>query len=145
VLSCADNKPADWEATTAWEQKLNELIFSLGSDGNPRFRDHCWKAVFERQLDPNPLHAIRDVLSDRMPRFSLPLGEDSVKWTVWLPDAALWLRISTLSQVAVLEGQARDQFYDNFRRIVAEGDVERNAMGEVAFHGVTLFAWTSRL
>lgn len=37
--------------------------------------------------------------------FSLPLGEDNVKWTVWLEKEELWKRLRTLSHVAVLEGE----------------------------------------
>ena len=141
----ADNKPAAWSATTSWEQKLNDLIYSLGSDGNPRFRDDEWRAVFDRQLNPNPINAILDVLSDKMPLFSLPIGEDSVRWTVWLSDEALWLRFQTLSQISVLQGQAKEEFQAKFQQILREGDVERNEKGELALHGVTFFAWTSRL
>ena len=144
-LTNQDNKPADWKATTGWEQKLNDLIFTLTSDGQTRFRDNAWRDVFERQLDGNPLSAIRGVLTDRMPLFSLPLGEDSVPWTVWLTDEALWLRLRTLSHIAVLQETAKEEFYEKFRSIVREGDVERNEKGEIAVHGVTFFAWTSRL
>jgi len=37
------------------------------------------------------------------PFFSLPLGEDSVKWTVWLTKDAIWERFRTLSHIANLE------------------------------------------
>jgi len=101
--------------------------------------------VFERQLDKNPLHAIRDVLSDKMPLFSLPLGEDQVKWTVWLSEDAVWLRLRTLSQISLLEGQAKEDFEGKVREILAGKEVERNEKGEVPIHGITFFAWTSRL
>lgn len=37
LTNILDNKPKDWEATTKWEQKLNDFVFSL-DDGLPRFR-----------------------------------------------------------------------------------------------------------
>ena len=37
--------------------------------------------------------------------FSLPLGEEKVKWTVWLDKEELWKRFSTLSHVANLKGE----------------------------------------
>jgi hypothetical protein len=37
--------------------------------------------------------------------FSLPLGQDQVKWHVWLDEEALWNRLRTLSHFAVLEGE----------------------------------------
>jgi hypothetical protein len=80
-----------------------------------------------------------------MPRFSLPLGEETVRWTVWLGEEALWARIATLSQVAVLEGAERERAAEVFREALGEGDVERNDKGEVALHGATFFAWTTRI
>lgn len=116
------------------------MLWSLPGDGQSRFKEGVWRNVFERQLKGNPL-----VLSDTMPLFSLPLGEDRVDWTVWLTEDALWSRFATLSHVAVLEGQARDEVYEKFRKILAGGDVERNENAEIAVHGTTYFAWTSRL
>lgn len=37
LLPSLDNKPREWQASTKWEQKLNEFIWSF-DDGNPRFR-----------------------------------------------------------------------------------------------------------
>jgi hypothetical protein len=37
--------------------------------------------------------------------FSLPLGQDQVKWHVWLEEEALWNRLRTLSHFAVLDGE----------------------------------------
>ncbi|KAK2065304.1 methyltransferase domain-containing protein [Colletotrichum caudatum] len=142
------NKPQHWEASTPWENALNELVFSLGSDGQPRFRDFVWKGVFDNQLDSNPLRAVKDVIMEggrKMPLFSVPVGEEKVPFTVWLTPEALWNRIRTLSQVAVLEGDAAKAFKDKFDAIVAGESVERNEKGEVLLHGVTYLAWTSRL
>ncbi|KAK6088251.1 methyltransferase C25B8.09 [Seiridium cupressi] len=138
------NKPKEWEASTKWEQKLNDFVWSL-DDGFPRFRHLQWKDVFERQTPGNPLQVVKDTLFDHLPKFSLPLGEDSVKWTVWLSEDALWSRINTLSQVAVLQGQERENAVKLFKDVLDGDDVERNGKGEIAVHGVTYFAWTDRI
>lgn len=88
---------------------------------------------------------MKDSLTGDLPRFSLPLGEDRVPWTVWLSEDALWARINTLSQVAVLEGEEKEAGERVFREALTGEDVERNDKGEVALHGVTFFAWTDRL
>ncbi|KAK3941829.1 S-adenosyl-L-methionine-dependent methyltransferase [Diplogelasinospora grovesii] len=140
------NKPWSWRATTAWEQKLNDWIRSISTDGHPRFRDEQWKKVFQNQLKFNPLQVLRDsFLTDSLPRFSLPLGEDTVKWTVWLSKEALWSRISTLSHVVALEGAEREAAVKTFDDALSSSDVERNDKGEIAVHGVTYFAWTDRI
>jgi hypothetical protein len=140
-----DNKPASWQATTKWEQKLNDWIYSIAHDGHPRFRDEKWQAVFESQIEPTPIHTIVHTLTGNMPKFSLPLGEESVKWTVWLDKEALWKRINTLSQVAVLQGKEAERAKEVFEEALKGEDVERNRNGEVALHGVTFFAWTTRI
>lgn len=58
---------------------------------------------------------------------------------------ALWERVRTLSHVAVLEGMAKEDFRGRFDRIVDGGDARWNEKGELAIHGVTPFAWTTRL
>ena len=68
-----------------------------------------------------------------------------MSWTTWLPPDELWKRFSTLSQVAILEGQEREDFKLKFDKVLAGDDVERDAEGRVSFHGVTYFAWTDRL
>lgn len=143
-----DNKPKHWEASTPWEQSLNELVFGLGTDGQPRFRDFVWRDVFDRQLDPNPLRAVAEVVLEggrKMPRFSVPVGEEKVPFTVWLTPEAVWNRLRTLSQVAVLGGAGARAFRERFDEIMRGETVERNERGEVALHGVTYLAWTSRL
>lgn len=82
---------------------------------------------------------------DHLPKFSLPLGEDSVNWTVWLSEDALWARINTLSQITVLKGEERENAVKVFKDALAGDDVERNEKGEIAAHGVTYFAWTDRI
>lgn len=141
----ADNKPKSWKATTSWEAKLNEWIWSIATDGLPRFRDEAWQNVFADQLKFNPFQILKDSLTDGLPRFSLPLGEDSVKWTAWLSEDALWARINTLSQVAILKGGRREEGIRTFKQALQSDDVERNEKGEIALHGVTYFAWTDRI
>jgi hypothetical protein len=72
-------------------------------DHEPRFRHNEWRKVFEHQLATTPVTAM--VVGNNNSLFSLPLGEDAVKWTVWLDVEALWKRLRTLSHVAVLEGE----------------------------------------
>ncbi|KAI0555160.1 S-adenosyl-L-methionine-dependent methyltransferase [Xylaria curta] len=138
------NKPRDWPATTEWEQRLNDYILEF-DDGLPRFRHQKWQEVFEQQPPANPVQAIRNTFADHLPRFSLPLGENTVKWSMWLSEEALWARINTLSQIAVLEGKEREEAVMKFKEILQGGDVERNGKGEILVHGVTYFAWTDRI
>ncbi|KAM0330024.1 hypothetical protein ACHAQA_004194 [Verticillium albo-atrum] len=146
------NKPASWKAVTPWEQRLNELVHSLDGDGQARFRNNTWRACFEQQL-PNPFKTVASYAipgfaradDDKAPYFSVPIGEDTVPFTVWLTPEALWKRLATLSQVAVLEGEGLERFRAQLADILEEKSVERNEKGEVALHGKTFFAWTSRL
>lgn len=145
VCAPPDNKPASWPASTAWEQQLNDLVFSLPEDGHPRFRHEKWQDVFAGQMQSGPLQVFRQTLTGHLPRFSLPLGEDKVAWTVWLQPEALWSRLRTLSQVAVLKGEAKEEARARFDEILKGEDVQRNEKGEVLVHGHTYFAWTDRL
>ncbi|KAI0168688.1 methyltransferase [Pestalotiopsis sp. NC0098] len=138
------NNPKGWEAATKWEQKLNDFVWSL-DDGHSRFRHMKWKEIFEKQAPGNPIQVVKDTLLDHLPKFSLPLGEDSVNWTVWLSEDALWARINTLSQITVLKGEERENAVKVFKDALAGDDVERNEKGEIAAHGVTYFAWTDRI
>ncbi|KAI1336869.1 S-adenosyl-L-methionine-dependent methyltransferase [Xylariaceae sp. FL0016] len=137
------NKPRAWTATTQWEQKLNDFLLSL-DDGIPRFRHQKWKEVFEH-APATPFQAVKDTFTDHLPRFSLPLGEDTTKWTVWLTQDALWSRFATMSQIAVLKGQEREDAEKLFNETMNGADVEKNEKGEIAVHGVTYFVWTDRL
>ncbi|KAI0173379.1 S-adenosyl-L-methionine-dependent methyltransferase [Hypoxylon sp. FL1284] len=138
------NTPQGWEATTKWEQKLNDFVWSL-DDGLPRFRHQKWKEVFDQQLPANPVQVIKSTLTNNLPSFSLPLGEDTTKWTVWLSEEALASRLNTLSQIAILKGDEREAFVKLFNEAVHGDDVERNDKGEIAVHGQTFFFWTDRL
>jgi ubiquinone/menaquinone biosynthesis C-methylase UbiE len=143
-----DNKPKHWPATTPWEESLNQLVHSLESDGQQRFRQFLWKDVFDAQVPSNPVETAANFLvpgSNKGPFFSVPIGEDSEPWVVWLDPEALWKRLATLSQVAMLKGEALDKFRARFDEIMGEPSVETNDKGEVAVHGKTYFAWSSRV
>lgn len=142
----ADNKPKSWQASTAWAQHLNDWIHSLAAkDGNKRFRDMEWQDVFSKQVKTNPIQALRDTITNNLPRFSVPLGQDSVEWAHWLSEDALWKRINTLSHVAMLEGDDKATAERIFREAMGMDDVVRNEKGEVECHGRTYFAWTDRM
>lgn len=99
----------------------------------------------------NPLRVLRATLlaagaaEEALPRFSLPLGEKKVAWSVWLAPEALWSRMRTLSQLAVLRGKEREEVRARFDEILGGEDVRRNERGEVLVHGHTYMAWTDRL
>lgn len=93
----------------------------------------------------SPLQAIKDTINQDFPDFSLPLGEESETWTIWLSEEKLWERFSTLSQIAVLQGGELKKTKDTFYNALKEEDVERNENDEVAVHGVTYAVWTSRV
>jgi beta-xylosidase len=75
----------------------------------------------------------------------LPLGLEDVFWTVYLTDEAIWSRYYTLSQIVVLKGEQLDKVKKQVVDALKVEDVERNAAGEVAVHGRTHLAWTSRV
>jgi hypothetical protein len=139
-----DNGPKSWTASTKWEQELKNIIVEL-EDGFPRFRHMAWREVFERQQQSTPFKTLRDTFTDNLPRFSLPIGEESVKWTVWLSDEGVWLRFSTLSQITNQEGEKREQIRQRVLKALKDPSTERNENGDVAVHGVTYLAWTSRV
>ncbi|KAI9872997.1 MAG: hypothetical protein M1830_000951 [Pleopsidium flavum] len=91
------NGPESWHPTTIWESKIKAITWRL-DDQHPRFRHEQWRQVFEEQLTTTPF-----TINAADPLFSLPLGEESVKFTYWLSKEAVWERYSTLSQIAVLE------------------------------------------
>lgn len=123
---------------------MKDIIWSF-DDGEPRFRHQRWKDVFEAQQGSTPLQTLVDTFKHKLPQFSLPLGEETVKWAVWLTEQAIWERYLTLSQIAILNGPDREIVKRAvFQALTGEG-VEKNEKGEVALHGMTYFAWTSRV
>lgn len=123
---------------------MKDIILTLG-DGHPRFRDLKWKDVFEAQLDTTPLQTLTDTFTHNLPKFSLPLGEEDVKWTVWLTEQSLWDRYSTLSQIANLKGEEAVKVKNEALAALKGDDVEKNEKGEIAVHGKTYYCWTSRI
>ncbi|RDW63944.1 hypothetical protein BP5796_10446 [Coleophoma crateriformis] len=138
------NAPKEWEATSKWEQKLKDIV-NEHEDGHTRFRHLAWKQIFEQQLDTTPWQTLKDTFAHNMPNFSLPLGEETLKWTIWLTDEAVWDRYTTLSMIANTEGAERERIKKEVIEALKGADVERNAKGEVAVHGATYMAWTSRI
>ena len=128
-----DNQPPGWTASTKWEDGVKQLVLALPPDGIDRFRDDKWWQVFERQASASE------------PYFAAPIGRETVSFTAWRTKELLWDRINTLSQVAVLRGHEKDMFKARFDEIFENGDQVWNDEGEVEFHGVTTYGWTSRL
>jgi hypothetical protein len=110
---------------------MNALIHSLPADGALRFRQYVWPDVFDQQGEK--------------PFFTTPLNQDSLSWTVRLTTNALWDRINTLSQPAILQGADKEAFRAKFAEILKGGDCDWNDAGEVLMHGMTHYAWTTRL
>jgi hypothetical protein len=123
---------------------MKDIVMSF-DDGEPRFRHQKWKDVFEAQQDITPLQTLANTFTHKHSQFSLPLGEETVKWTVWLTEEGVWERYLTLSQIAVLKGAERENVKRQVFEAVKGDDVETNENGQVALHGVTYFAWTSRV
>jgi hypothetical protein len=140
----SDNGAKSWKVTTEWEQKLKDIVAEL-EDGHPRFRHMEWKKVFEKQLESTPLQTLKDTFIHNLPNFSLPLGEDTVNWTVYLTDEGVWSKYTTLSHIANLDAATKEGVRKRVFDVLKGDDVERNEKGEVASHGVTYFAWTSRI
>ena len=82
-----------------WEAKLKEITWASGND-HPRFRHGQWREVFEKQLKTTPL-----TIQKANPLFSLPIGEETFKFTHWLSRDAIWERYRTMSQFTVLDGK----------------------------------------
>jgi hypothetical protein len=139
-----DNGAREWKPKTKLDQKLKDIVIET-EDGHPRFRHMKWKEVFDQQQDTTPLQTLKDTFTKNFPSFSLPLGEETVEWTTWLSDDGVWSRFTTLSQIANLENEAKEKVHQQVLKALKEHEVERNAKGEVALHGVTYLAWTSRL
>lgn len=148
----SDNKPYAWPAKSAWEQGLNDLIYSLATDGSPRFRDGKWQQAFVEAAKPQ---------SDGNPALYSALADDRVQWTVKLAPEALWKRLLTLSQIANLpetgpndEKEAADSTAQptsratvrrRFDAVLSRDDVARDADGEVTIHAITYFAWAQKI
>ena len=95
------NQTKTYNCTTAWEGRLRDLIWTY-EDSKPRFRNEKWRRVFEEQTRSTPIFTTKTA----NPLFSLPIGEKQIPFTVKMNREDLWKRWCTLSQIAVLEGEA---------------------------------------
>jgi len=118
---------------------MKDIIWSHG-DLAPRFRHSEWPKVFDEQLGTN---AFSGITAD--PLFSLPLGEDIAKWTVWLTKEAVWERFHTNSHIANLKGQELEDIKRKVFDAMEIDDIEMNEKGEVALHGQTVANWTTAI
>lgn len=64
---------------------------------------------------------------------------------MWLTQDLLWDRVRTLSHISILHEQGDTAFKQKLDEIVKGGDGKWNEKGEVAMHGITPFAWTTKL
>jgi hypothetical protein len=143
-LTHSDNGPQSWATITKWEQELKDILAGM-EDGHPRFRHLAWRQVFDEQQYTTPLQILKDTFTETLPKFSLPLGEESVKWIVWLSDEAVWSRYSTLSQIANQPDEEKERIRERVLAALKDSSTVRDADGKVAVHGVTYLAWTSRI
>ncbi|KAF2757261.1 S-adenosyl-L-methionine-dependent methyltransferase [Pseudovirgaria hyperparasitica] len=136
------NQTRRYHVQTEWEGKLRDLTWTF-DDATPRFRHEKWQKVFDSQLNLLPVALVKKGNSE----FTLPIGKEMEKW-VWTSELSkedLWNRYSTLSQVAVLEGENLTKFKETFDAIVDGPDVEKTEDGMILTHGVTPIAWTTKL
>jgi len=133
------NSPLSWKIHSGWESKMRDVIWTFDDD-SPRFRHEKWRQVFDEQVKSNPLS-----LQSADPLFGLPLGESSVEFETWLSKDAVWSRLRTLSQLAILEGDELEKVRATFFDSVNSEDTETDESGRVAVHGRTVFFWTSKI
>lgn len=134
------NAPRSHQATTTWEAKVQDLTWTF-NDNQPRFRHEQWREVFEEQSKSTPLSLLK--AGDQL--FSLPLGEHLEPFETWLPKEKIWERYSTISHIAVLQGEERERTHRSFMHALNGLEVETNEKGEVAVHGNTYIIWTSKI
>lgn len=117
---------------------MRDVIHTFHDD-TPRFRDDQWRQVFDEQNRSDPL----SLQFTANPIFGLPIGEGHVSYEERLRPDAVWARLSTLSQIAVLKeealGKVRQTFFE------AAKVEEQDDQGRIAVHGKTVFFWTSRI
>ena len=103
ILIQADNAQLEWELATKWEGMIKDVIWNC-QDKEARFRHKQWQQVFDEQLKSTPA-----TIQMADPMFSLPLGEHTEKWTVWLPDKeAVMNRVYTISSLSNVKGEEAD-------------------------------------
>ena len=134
-----DNAPRSWDIHPGWEKVMNDVIWTF-DDEKPRFRHEKWKAIFDEQNESNPI-----LLHFADPLFGLPIGENTEEFETWLPKDAIWGRLRTLSQLAILEGSDLQKVKKTFEDAIDSPETVKDEQGRVAVHGRTYFAWTSRI
>lgn len=150
-----DNAPQSWTIATHWESKIRDITWSF-DDNHPRFRHGQWREVFDKQLSTTPFG-----IQAADPLFSLPIGEEFVRFSIWLSREAFWERYQTLSQISNLNAEQRAVFNVELLDRIVDADLEqqdikskvmeateksedeRNDKGELALHGRTVFCWTN--
>ncbi|KKA27257.1 hypothetical protein TD95_003169 [Thielaviopsis punctulata] len=136
LTHATDNKPAEWPASTPWEEALNKLVFELPDDGQARFRQLEWRTGFTS--------AEENAGADGKPLFTSPAKEAiSAVWETRLTPEQLLARMSTLSQVVSLKGVQREEWVAKFWKIMEMA--EKDGEGKVGVHGKTLYAWAQKL
>ncbi|CAI6341466.1 unnamed protein product [Periconia digitata] len=143
-----NNTPATHPPTTPWSTRLRTHIFSLPSqtaDHEPRFRNNAWRDVFTSQVSTTPLTAA--LVGNDNSLFTLPLGEKSVQWDVWLSEDRLWERVCTLGHFRGLDSGALETSHTIFKDIMSAPDagVERDEQGRIKVHGFTIVVWTEKI
>lgn len=126
-----------WDVHPGWAKTMRDIVHTF-KDGTPRFREEKWKQVFDEQNRSNPL-----TLHFANPIFGLPIGEGDVAYEQRLHKDAIWSRLRTLSQFAVLEGEELERIKKTFFD-AAEAE-EQDEEGKIAVHGRTWYFFTSRI
>ena len=124
---------------TGWEARVRDLTWTF-DDNKTRYRHERWRQIFDDQLKSNPLS-----ITAADPLFSMPLGESSVPFEVWLSKEDVWKRYRTISHIAVLEGEELERTRKVFFDALDAEDVQTDGHSRVVVHGRTVCAWTTRI
>jgi hypothetical protein len=122
---------------TGWEAAVRDLTWTF-DDNKPRYRHQEWRQVFDDQLESNP-----PSINAADPLFSMPLGEGSMPFEIWLTKEDVWKRYRTISHIAVLEGEKLERTRKTFCEVLE--DAHTDEQDRIAVHGHTVFAWTTRI
>ncbi|KAF2733736.1 S-adenosyl-L-methionine-dependent methyltransferase [Polyplosphaeria fusca] len=131
---------------TSYPSLLRTHLFSLStplSDHAPRFRHNTWRRIFDSQLSSTPLTTA--LVSGTNSLFSLPLGEKTEEWSIYMSEDALWSRFKTMGHVAQLDVEGLAETRRVFEGAMKGDGVVRNERGEVEVKGVTVMAWTGKI
>jgi hypothetical protein len=131
------NQARSYPVQTKWAATIRKRMFHLDDttdDNAPRFRNEKWRAIFAEQSP-------KLVAGDG----GTVLSEDEVRWTSWLKKEDLWKRWRTLSQIAILQGDALQEARTFFDDAVDDPSTQRDQQGRIAVHGVTIVAWARKI